>query len=118
MSPLSGSDAIPLSVTTVPTLPVRSAPALAVGARLGAGETVIVTVSGGLFVVPSLTMSWTTYLPAWVAVKVGREAPELVSVAVLPGGTLVNVQLYTRVSLFASLEVLPSRVTVVPTLTV
>jgi len=63
------------------------APALATGAVFAVE---IVTLAGGLFTIPSLTINWTTYCPALSAKKVGLAVVEPLSVAPLPVGIVVN----------------------------
>ena len=53
----------------------------------------MVTVSGCEFRVPSLTMSWATYVPGRSAVNVGEAELGLESAAVLPAGRVVKDQL-------------------------
>src|SRR6185295_8706481 len=73
------------------------------------------TDAGALSRSPSVTTSWTTYVPAWSTRKVGWIAVGSKSVAALPAGRLVNCHRKVKASPSTSLERLPSRVTVVPT---
>jgi hypothetical protein len=78
----------------------------------------MVTVTGALSSVPSLTMSWSTYVPTWSTTNVGCAVVGFDSVAALPAGTTVKAQRKVSGSPSTSLDALPSRVTVVPTKTV
>src|SRR5690606_31364695 len=82
-SPSGSLDAEPSSSTSAPTATVRSAPASARGAEFHVS---IVTESGELSTVPSLTTSVATYAPGTSIVKIGRTALSLDSVAALPDG--------------------------------
>jgi hypothetical protein len=89
-------------------------PALATGAAF-ATDAFTVTVDAVLLTFPSLTTSDATYAPAISAMNVGIADVVLLNVAELPAGLLVNVQLYVNASLFASLLLLPFKVTVAAT---
>ena len=68
-----------------------------------------------LFTFPSLTTSDATYSPATSAVNVGIAEVALLNTAALPPGLFINVQLYVNASPFASLLLLPFKVTVAVT---
>ena len=72
------------------------------------------TVETVLLTFPSLTTSEATYAPATSAVNVGIADVALLNIAVLPAGLLVNDQLYVNTSPFASLLLLPFKVTRFP----
>ena len=76
---------------------------------------VIVTVSGTLSTVPSLTMSWATYVPDRSATNVGFTTAGSESVAALPAGRETSDQAYVRASPSTSLDPLPFSETVAPT---
>ena len=67
-SPSTSEDPLPSSVMVVPTKPVWFGPAFATGFEF---RVVMITVAGSLFTVPSLTISWATYVPALSSTKVG-----------------------------------------------
>ncbi|MCB1921855.1 MAG: hypothetical protein KDJ28_18040 [Candidatus Competibacteraceae bacterium] len=67
----------------------------------------MVTVSGSLLTIPSFTMSCATYAPGCSSMKLGFTVVGLVSVAVLPTGTVVNVHWYVNASPSASDEPVP-----------
>ena len=75
----------------------------------------MVTVSGTLSTVPSLTMSWATYVPDRSATNVGFTTAASESAATLPAGRAISDQLYVRALPSTSLDALPFRETVAPT---
>src|SRR5687768_338636 len=114
-SPLMSVDALPSSVTDVPTGAVRSRPAFAIGAELPVAMT---TVSGALSDWPSFTIRRTTYSPGLSAMNVGRTAVGSERMGLLPTGALANDHRKVSRSPSASLEMLPSRLTAPPDATV
>src|SRR5439155_3100739 len=118
-----------VSVTVVPAVPAPVAPVTVTNPLViplsvswpafrgggGGAVAVTVTVTGALSRVPSLTMSWATYVPALSTTNVGCTVVGSDSVAALPAGTTVKAQRKVRGSPSTSLDWLPSSVTVVPT---
>jgi len=66
-----------------------------------------VTVSAGLFTVPSLTTSCTTKSPGTSAVNVGVTVVGPAMVAALPTGRLTKLHVYVSVEFSGSLEPFP-----------
>ena len=113
MSLSASVEPLPSRVTVSPVATFWSTPALATGGVLA----VMITVSGALSTVPSLTTNWASYVPARSATKEGLAVLPPDRAAVLVAGTVVSDQLKVKVSLSASVEPLPSRVTVSPVAT-
>src|SRR5262249_17425701 len=107
----------PVTVTGRVVMPLSVIwPALMGGG--GGAWAVMVTVTGVLSRVPSLTMSCATYVPAWSTTNVGWTVVGAVRVAALPVGTTVKAQRKVSGSPSTSLDALPSSATVGPTKTV
>src|SRR4030065_1077700 len=87
--PSASFDALPSKVTTVPSGTVWSGPALAAGGWLPPGV-VMVTVSGALLTIPSLTVNWATYWPATSATKLAIMVVAFERAALLPVGFTVK----------------------------
>ena len=87
--PSASLEAAPLRLTLAPTTALWSAPALATGAEL---LVLMLTLSGALLSVPSLTTSRSTYVPGRSATKRGLTLPPPVRAAVLPLGRLAKLQ--------------------------
>src|SRR5450759_2255463 len=111
-SPSTSVDPAPFSWMIEPITETWLGPAFATG---GAFCVVIVTVLGVLSTFPSLTTSCATYVPAMSAENEDKTAWPFCSVAPLPLGRVISVQLYVSGSPSTSDELLPFRVTVAPT---
>ncbi len=116
----SGSESFASTAIRIgaPSSSIEAVSLAATGSRLTCASTVTVVVSGRLSSAPSFTTSWAMKRPERSATKLGVAVSAPFNVALLPAGVVVSDQKKVSGSPFASLEPVPSRLTVAPCVTV